>query len=309
MAYSNDKAAGRPSKVLGRQGKVIEKIAPYMFLLPALLLLVVFTITPIINAVWLMFYDWNLISPPKFVGLGNFHRLFRDRVFLKSIYNTLYFVAGSVPLSVLPALVLAWLFTKEWLKGRGIFEVIYFIPVICGWVEVAMIWRFLLDSRVGLINYLLSFLGIGRIRWLTDPSIVMISVILVHAWKHVGYNTVIFHAAMNSIPKFYYEAAEIDGASSWQMFKNITVPLLMPIIFFVTVVNTIWSFYVFPQVYVLTHGGPGYASYTMVYYLYQYAFIRYDMGYAIASAMVLFALITLFAYLQGRILTREVKFK
>lgn len=286
-----------------------EKMVPYLFLLPALLLLTVFTLIPIINAVWLMFYDWKLIYPPRFVGLGNFRRLFSDDVFLKSVSNTIHFVVGSVPLSVLPALLLAWIFSREWFRGGGLFEVIYFVPVVCGWVEVAMVWRFLLDSRVGLVNYLLNILGIGNIKWLTDPSIVMTTVILVHAWKHVGYNTVIFHAAMNSIPKFYREAAEIDGASSFQVFRHVIVPLLTPIILFVVVINTIWSFYVFPQVYVLTHGGPGYSSYTMVYYLYQYAFIRYDMGYAISSAMVLFALITFFAYIQGRILTKEVKFK
>jgi len=296
---------GKPSRL----SRLSESIAPYLFLTPAFSLLLIFTIIPIINAARLMFYEWNLVSPPKFIGLGNFVRLFHDDVFLKSIYNTLYFVAGSVPLSVLPALPLAWLFSREWLKGRGVFEVIYFIPVVCGWVEVATVWRFLLDSRVGLVNYILGLLGIGRIKWLTDPSIVMIAVILVHAWKHIGYNTVIFHAAINSIPKFYYEAAEIDGASTHQIFRHVTIPLLMPIIFFVIVVNTIWAFYVFPQVYVLTHGGPGYASYTMVFYLYHYGFIMYDMGYAIASAMVLFALITLFAYFQGRILSREVRFK
>jgi len=261
-----------------------------------------------IYSLGLMFYDWELTSPPKYIGLRNYEMLFNDVIFRKAIFNTVYFVLGSVPLSVFPALLLAWILNMKWFKGGGFFETIYFIPVVSGWVEVAMIWRFLLDSKLGFINYILSIFGLPGQNWLTDPTLVMTSIIFVHAWKLVGYNLVIFRSALSSIPQIYYEAAMVDGASSLQTFRYIIIPLLVPLLFFVLTINTIWSFYVFPQVYVLTYGGPGYASYTMVFYLYRYAFIHYEMGYAVAAAFVLFVFISVFAYVQRRIFAKEVRY-
>jgi multiple sugar transport system permease protein len=288
--------------------KLLEGIVPYLFLSPSLLILTIFLFVPMIYSLGLMFYDWDLISPPEYIGLKNFERLFNDELFQKAVFNTVYFVLGSVPSSVFPALLLAWILNKKWFKGGGFFETIYFIPVVCGWVEVAMIWRFLLDGRFGLINYILGIFGFPGQKWLTDPAIVMTSIILVHAWKLVGYNIIIFRSALSSIPRVYYEAAEVDGASSQQTFRHVIIPLLIPILFFVLTVNTIWSFYVFPQVYVLTQGGPGYASYTMVFYLYRYAFIHFDVGYSVAVAVILFALISVFAYIQRKIFAEEVRY-
>ncbi|MEM1574135.1 MAG: sugar ABC transporter permease [Candidatus Methanomethylicaceae archaeon] len=291
-----------------KEYKIHENIVSYSFLTPSLIILTIFLFIPIICSLGLMFYDWEITSLPKYVGLKNFEKLLNDELFHKAIFNTIYFVVGSVPLSVFPALSLAWIFNQKWFRGGWFFEAVYFIPVVCGWVEVAMIWRFLLDSKFGLINYILEIFGLPGQKWLVDPNIVMISIILVHAWKLIGYNTIIFHSALSSIPLMYYEAAELDGASPIQTFRHVIIPLLVPILFFVLTINTIWSFYVFPQVYVLTQGGPSYASYTIVFYLYYYAFKHYKMSYAAAVSIVLFALISIFTYVQRRIFAEEVKY-
>lgn len=285
-----------------------ERITPYIFLTPSILVLTAFLFLPIAVSLGLMFYEWDILSPPRFVGLRNFMRLLDDEVFWISLKNTLYFTLGSVPLSVFPALLLAWVLEREWFKFPGFIEVVYFLPVVSGWVEAAIIWRWLLHRDYGLINYLLSLVGLPPVAWLRDPNIIMNTIILVHAWKLVGYNAVILRTAFKSVPREIINQALVDGASAFDMFRSIEVPLIMPVLYFTLVINTIYSFQVFPQVYVLTFGGPGYSSYVMVFYTYLMVFRFRQAGYATVIAFVLFLLMFTLTILYKKMIGKEVRY-
>ncbi|HEY8498740.1 MAG TPA: sugar ABC transporter permease [Limnochordales bacterium] len=267
-----------------------EAAAGYLFLTPNLLGFLIFSAFPVVASLLLSFADWDLITAPQAAGVSNYTRLVDDPVFWKSLYNTLYYTVGSVPLTIGLGLLLALALNG---KTRGLYgyRAAFFLPVVASSVSVALIWQWLLDRDIGLINYVLSLVGIEPIPWLTSTRWAMPSVIMVAVWKNLGYNMVILLAALQEVPRELYEAAVVDGATPWQAVRRITIPLITPSIFFVTVTSIIGSFQVFELTSVLTRGGPANATNTLVMFIYQYAFQSFQMGYASAAAYALFAII------------------
>jgi multiple sugar transport system permease protein len=283
-----------------------EVAAAFVFLAPNLIGFLALTAIPVLASFVLSFFDWKLLAPPHFIGLANFKELFSDPLFWKSTVNTAFFVFVKVPLTVIIALVLAIILNRKML-GRDLFRTILFLPVICSSVSVALIWQPLFDQSSGLLNQILHFFGSKGLPWLTSTFWAMPSVIGVAIWKEVGYVMVIFIAGLQGISKTYYEAARVDGANAFQEFFKITLPLISPTTFFVLVTSIIGAFQVFDLTSVLTQGGPGNATNTLVMYIFQSAFRNFRMGYASAMAMALFLLILALTVVQNQSSKRWVQ--
>lgn len=276
-----------------------EIVAAILFLLPNLLGFLVMTAIPVVASFVLSLYDWKLLDKPVLVGLANFKELFTDSLFWKSTANTAVFVFAKVPFSMAIALFLAVILNRK-LAGRNIFRTIMFIPVICSSVSVALIWQPLFEQSSGLLNSILGFFGAAPVPWLSSTKYAMTSVIMVAVWKEIGYIMVIFLAGLQGISRTYYEAARVDGANVFQEFFRITVPLISPTTFFVLVTSIIGAFQVFDMTSVLTQGGPGNATNTLVMYIFQSAFRNFRMGYASAMALALFLIILALTLVQNR---------
>jgi len=261
-----------------------------LFLLPNLLGFLVFILLPLIASFGLSFTSWDLLTPIKWIGLGNYKTLISDQVFWKVLWNTIYFTIGNVPVGIILSLFLAITLNQK-IKGITIFRAVYFLPVISSTVAVAIVWQWLYNPQFGLLNYLLSLVGIDGPNWLSSTTWAMPAVIITSIWRGLGFNMVLFLAGLQGIPETYYDAAKIDGANWWALFKNITVPLLSPTTFFVVVISIINSFQVFDLIYVMTAGGPARSTSVLVHYLYQNAFQYFKMGYASAIGYVLFFLV------------------
>lgn len=275
------------------------------FLLPNLLGILIFIGIPIISSLILSFTDWNLIGSAKFIGIKNYISIFKDKNFWSALGHTLYYIAGYLPFVMIISLSIAVILDRK-LKGITIFRAIYFLPVISSWVAVSMIWKWLLNPQYGIINYMLSLIHITGPAWLQDPKWAMPAVIMASVWKDIGFVMVIFLAGLQGISEEFYEAAEIDGASSWQKFTKITVPLLMPTTFFVLIISLINSFQVFPQIWIMTQGGPAGATSVLVEQIYNNAFSYFKMGYASALSWILFAIIFVFTFIQSKLQKRWV---
>ncbi len=270
-----------------------------IFLLPSLLGMTVFVILPIISSLGLSFTKWDLIGEIKWVGMANYSRVIKDPNIHGALLHTLQFIAGYLPSVMIISLGVAMLLNQK-LKGVVFFRALYFIPVITSWVAVSMIWKWLLNPEYGIVNYLLSLIGIAGPGWLVDADWAMIGVILTSVWKDIGFITVIYLAGLQEIPGHLYEAAAIDGVNGWQKFRHITWPMLSSTTFFVVTISLINSFQVFDQVWVMTEGGPAGATSVMVQQIYLNAFRYYKMGYASAISWVLFIIIFAFTFAQNR---------
>lgn len=277
------------------------------FLLPSFIGLLVFTFIPIFSSLGLTLYQWDLLTPPQFVGLDNFNKLFGDPTFWESLTHTLFFIAGYIPLVMMLALGVALLLNRK-LPGITIFRTAFFIPVVSAWVAVALIWQWLLNPQYGLLNYMLSFVGIKGPAWLYDPQWAMPAIILTSVWKDIGFVMVMYLAGLQGIPHEYSEAASIDGASSWQRFRYITLPLLSPTTFFALTISLINSFQVFDQVWIMTGGGPAGATTVLVEQIVKNAFSYSNMGYASALSWVLFAMVFAVTLFQTRFQKRWVSY-
>jgi multiple sugar transport system permease protein len=296
-------AAWPPRLSLARQ----EELIAYLFILPSLLGFVVFLVVPMIASLGISFYDWELLSPPRFVGLKNFSTLLTDRVFKDVVVNTVYYTFGLVPLNLVVSLGLAlWLNTR--LRGLTLYRMAFFLPVVTVTVAVALIWRWMYEPRFGIIDTALRAVGLPGPSWLGDTNWAMPAIIIMSVWKGFGYNMVLFLAGLQGIPVSLYEAAMIDGATGWQRFWRITLPLLSPTVFLAVVLTVISSFQVFDQAYVMTGGGPANATNTIVLYIYQNGFQLFRMGYASAIAWVLFGVIFIFTLVQMRLQGRWVQY-
>ncbi len=263
----------------------------YCYLVPVFGILLCFHVLPIFYSLAISFYRWDLIGEAEWVGLDNFARLFDDPMFYKSLVNTFYYAIVSVPLSIACSMSIALLLNNP-ISGIGIYRTIYFLPVITSLNAVSIVWNFIYHPDYGLLNKLLALVNLPPQLWLQDPFWAMPCIILMSVWKGLGYNVVIFLAGLQNIPKHLYEAARIDGANWLQQFRHITFPLLSPTTFFVFVMSTIGSFQVFSQIYMMTpRGGPLKSTMVIVYYLYQKAFEKFEFGYALAIAFVLFIMI------------------
>jgi len=278
----------------------------YLYLMPVVVILVAFHVLPIFYSLAVSFYEWDLIGQPEYVGTGNYSRLFDDPMFYKSLWNTIYYAAVSVPLSIIFSLAIAMLLNNP-ISAIGIYRTIYFVPVITSINAVAIVWNFIYHPDFGLLNKILDIFSIDPRAWLQDPDWAMPAIIFMSVWKGLGHNVIIFLAGLQNIPKHLYEAARIDGANRWHQFRHITWPLLSPTTFFIFTISTIGSFQVFSQVYMMTpRGGPLKSTMVVVYYLYRKAFEQFEFGYALAAAFVLFMIIftcTLFnkLYLEKKV--------
>ena len=242
-------------------------------------------------------------------GLDNYTYIFQDPEFWKSMKNTMIFVIGVVPLSIIISLVIAVLLNQK-IKFRGLFRTIYFIPFVTSVVAVSIVWRWIFHSQYGVLNYALGFLGISPIKWLSDPEWAMPSLIILAIWKGLGYNIIIFLAGLQNIDQQYYLAAKIDGAWAWERFKNITVPLLSSTTFFISIVSIINSFKVFDEVFALFGGQPGPAgsAETIVYYIYNKFYGEWNFGVASAAAYVLLFIIFIFTLIQLYVGKKKVNY-
>jgi len=267
-----------------RLGKLAWVLA---FVSPSLVGLTVFSIIPILASLGLTFYEWDLLTPPHFVGLGNFQRLIHDRNFWSALAHTLYFIVGYIPLVMVIALGVAVILNQK-LRGVVLFRAAFFIPVVSAWVAVALLWKWIFNPKFGIVNYLLGLVGIQGPTWLFDPQWAMPAIIITSVWKDIGFIMVMFLAGLQGIPVEYYDAAAIDGAGGWQRFRHITLPLLSPTTFFALIISLIHSFQVFDQVWIMTGGGPAGATSVLVEQIVKNAFDYSRMGYAAALSWVLF---------------------
>jgi multiple sugar transport system permease protein len=299
---------GRASEKVRWTKREHEGLAAGLFLLPNLIGFLIFTAIPVGAAFILAFYDYDLLLGASWAGLENFREMFTtDEVFRAALFNTVYFTAVSVPLSVVLGLVTAMLVNQA-LRGIVIFRSIFLLPYVTVTVALSLVWKWIYLPDIGLINSVLGVFGIDGPPWLTSGTWAMPALILMSVWKGFGYNMVIFLAGLQGIPDHLYDAAKVDGATAWRRFLNVTLPLLSPTTFFVVVISVISSFQVFDQALIMTNGGPGTATTTLVLYIYQVGFQSFEMGYAAAVALVLFAAIFVFTVIQFLLQRRWVTY-
>lgn len=274
----------------------------FLFVLPALLGTLIFIVIPIFVSFALSFTDWDLLNEITFVGLNNYRTIFTQEVFSKILVNTLVYAISTTFFAVLIPLFIAEILNTK-LRGAEIFKTIYFIPFITPAVVIAIVWGWIFDPNIGLINSLFK----TSLTWLFDTKLAMPVLIFVSVWKLIGYNVVLFLTGFSTINNDLYEASKIDGANYFQTFKNITLPLLKPTIYFVTLVTAISSFQVFDLIYVMTSGGPMDSTNVIVYSIYKYAFEYFDIGKSCALAYILFFIILILAILQKKLTkTKEI---
>jgi multiple sugar transport system permease protein len=281
--------------------------AAWFFLLPSFAGFLVFTAGPVVAAGVISLLDWNLFSPPTFAGLTNFWRLGDDPTFWSALVNTAYFTLVSVPLTIAVSLALA-LLLNQGLRRIAVFRSLLLLPYATITVAVAFVWIWLYIPTGGLVNAVLGLVGIDGPAWLTSDIWAMPALILMSVWKGFGFGMVVFLAGLQAIPQQLYEAARVDGASPWQSFRKITIPMLSPSFFFVIVTSIIGSFQVFDQALIMTNGGPGTGTTTLVMYIYRTGFENYDQGYAAAQSLVLFAFIAVITGVQFLLQRRLVHY-
>lgn len=279
----------------------------YIFLAPQLIGLIAFALIPLVFSIVLSFMNWDGFGTKTFNGVGNFISQFQSPVFWKSLKNTSIYTVLYIPISITISLLLAFALNK--VKGKELYRIFYFMPVVTSSVSIGVIWMWILNGDIGILNQLLEAVGIAGPQWLTDTNLVMVSIVILSVWWQVGFNMIIFLAGLQGISRSYYEAAEIDGATSFKKFRHITLPLLSPTTFFVSIMAVISSFQVFDQAFVMTMGGPAKSSYTIVYHIYEMAFVNFKMGESSAAAMMLFVIILFFTLIQFKVSKRWVHYE
>ena len=284
-------------------------LAGWWFSLPALLLIGVFFLLPVASALVLSFTDFDLyaLADPanlRYVGLENYRTLLATPMFWKALGNTALFVALGVPLSLLASLGAALLVDARLARFRPLFRTALFAPVVTTLVAVALVWRYLLHTRYGLLNYLLTHLGLPAIDWLGDPHWSMPAIVLLAVWKNFGYNMIILVAALQAIPADLHEAAVLEGAGGWERLRHVTLPLLAPTLALVAILTVSGYFQLFAEPYVMTQGGPLQSTVSVLYFMFDQGFTWWKLGFASSVAFVLFALILLLTALQLRLARR-----
>jgi multiple sugar transport system permease protein len=274
-----------------------ETLTAWLFILPSFIGFLIFTAGPVVAAGVISLLDWNLFSSPRWAGLRNFARLGPDPTFWSALGNTAYFTFVSVPLTIVVSLALA-LLLNQGVRRIAAFRSLLLLPYATITVAVAFVWIWLYIPHDGLVNAVLGVFGIHGPSWLISDTWAMPALILMSVWKGFGFGMVVFLAGLQAIPQQLYEAARVDGTSSWQSFRNVTLPMLSPALFFVIVTSIIGSFQVFDQALIMTNGGPGTSTTTLVMYIYRTGFENYDQGYAAAQSLVLFAFIVVITVTQ-----------
>ena len=299
------------NKKNSRQGLTLkqkEAVTGYIFIALPLVSLIIMMYYPIIRSFFISFFDWNLLQEPTFTGIENYKTLFHDEVFRTSLVNTIKWVLIYVPMSVVSSFLLALLLDRK-LKGAGFFRTLYYLPVVCPIVVVALLFVWIYNTDYGILNFLLKNLfGIDPVGWITDSRFSLFSIAVMSVWKWAGYNMLIFLSALQGIDENLYEAAAIDGITPWTKLIKIKIPLVMPSIYFVMLTAVIDAFQMFTEIFIMTKGGPGYSTYTVSYYLWSNAFEYSKMGYACAMAAVMFVIIMTVALVQNRIMNKKVQY-
>lgn len=280
-------AAPRPAA----RWKVRKAAAPYFFLLPFFVIFGCFGLYPIVYSLYLSFFKGFGFEHKEFAGLANYTHMFGDPQYLQSVLNTTYYMLGSVFVLAPLALVLALLFRSRLLAFKTLFKVVFFLPVITSFVVISVIFLRVFDTNFGLLNSFLGWFGIKPVGWITDPSVVMPSMILMGIWTYLGINSLYWLAGLSAINQDYYDAASVDGAGKWQSFRYVTMPLLRPVTLFVVIQAIVGSYNLFAQPLLMTNGGPSNASLTITLYLYQQGFEFFNVGYASAIAYSMFVIL------------------
>jgi len=290
---------------LGLAGRRSHPLTPYLFLIPACIVLGTFVIYPALKAIYLSFTNFNMIREAEFVGLANYINLWRDPFFWAALKNTLLYMIVVVPVLVIAPIFLASLVNKH-IPGIAFIRAAIYLPVITSLVVSGLIWKWVYEEQ-GILNYVLLATGVtdNPVAFLTDPANALFSVMAVTIWSGMGYYMVIYLAGLQAIPRHLYEVAEVEGVSAWQQMLYITIPLLRPSIAVVTVMSSIAAMKVFEEVYVMTQGGPMDSTKTLVYYIYESAFTEFEMGYASAIGVVLFLLTLVFSLINLRFLREK----
>jgi multiple sugar transport system permease protein len=313
LAQSTVEAPVRPRRgVRGVLREMRREWTAYLFNAPGLILFAIFTVYALYTSFMLSFHEWNLIGDDKrFIGLDNYREVLQDENFHEAIRNTVYFTVVSVPVTMIIAMFLAILLNTQ-IRGLAIFRTAFYLPVITPLVVAAIIWSWLYQADTGLLNYYLQQLGIIEepVYWLGNRETAMPAVIAMNVWKGIGFNMIVYLAGLQAVPQEFYEAAEVDGAGWWDRFRRITLPLIAPTTFFLLVINTVGAMKAFTQVFVMTQGGPpgpGGATTTIVYWIYQQAFVYFKMGYASALAYTTFFLLFAVSFMQFRWYVKRVE--
>lgn len=295
--------------ISAQQRKRKHNLICYSFILPNFLGFAIFTLIPMVFSLVLAFLHWDGANAISFARLDNFERLLEDDTFRIALLNTFYYVIGTVPLTMLVSLGLALLLNQP-LVGRNFFRTAYFFPYVASLVAVAVVWNMLFYPAAGPVNEFLRMLGVAEPpRWSASVDWAMPTVIMASVWRYMGYYMVIYLAALQGIPSQLYEAAALDGADAWQRFRYITLPMLAPATFFISIMLTITSFKVFDLIMVMTNGGPGRATNVLVLHTYNIAFRQFRFGYSSAIAMVLFLIVLIITIVQFRMEDRWVDYQ
>ncbi len=270
-----------------------QSAAGWVFILPALIGTLIFIVIPVICSFGLSFAKWDLLNPIEFVGLENYREIFSDALFFKILINTIVFAVATSVFGVIIPLVLAAIINSK-VRGSEFYKTAYFLPFITPMIVIGIVWEWIFDPNISFLNNILQL----HINWLYDTHYAMPAMIIVSVWKLIGYNMIIFLSALGGISQSLFEAAKIDGANSVQTFKNVTIPMLSPTIFFVVIITAISSFQVFDLIYLMTQGGPLDSTNVLVYAIYKNAFEYFNIGRASALAYVLFSIILVLTLIQ-----------
>jgi len=280
-----------------------KSFTPYLFLIPAGVILIVFFFVPFFETLTLSFKSYGSdIYSPEWTGFNNYIKLINAPIFWKTLINTFVYLVGVVPALVILPLIIAIVVNRK-LVGINIFRTAIYIPVVVSIVVAGIAWKWVYADN-GILNYFLTFIGLNKMGWLTDPDFAIFSIMFVTVWKGLGYYMVVYLAYLTTVPKDLWEAAEIDGANTLQKHLAVTVPYMMPAITFVTVMSSISAMKVFVEIYVMTQGGPLNSSKTIVYYIYQRAFENLDLGYASSAGVVLLVIIMIISILNIKFLEK-----
>lgn len=275
-----------------------------LFLGLPLIWLFIWVVLPIVIVFYLSFTTYNVLEPAEWIGTFNYEDLYYDDLFWRAVGNTVYFTLWSVPVGIASSLLLALLINTQ-LPGAAIYRTIFYIPVVAPLIAAALVWILFYDASSGFLNYILGRFGISPVDWLNNAYTAMPAIIIMSVWKGLGFNMVIFLAALQAIPRELNEAAALDGAGRVRQFISITLPLLTPATLYVVITSLIASFQVFAQVYVMTNGGPNNSTVTVVHYIYRTAFQNLQFGYASAMAMVMFVLLVFASFVNLRLFSRK----
>lgn len=304
----------------------------YLLILPAFAIILIFRFYPILQAIRMSFYKWGMAGPLYTIGLKNFERLSIDPKFYQSLGNTFWYVIFVVPSTIILSIFFAQLLNQK-IRGRGTFRTLYYLPVVTSIVAISVVWKWIFNPDRGVLNAILNLFGLEGLKWLNDargvfeivlaplnleptgflagPSIALLSLIIMAVWHNIGYCVIIALAGLQNVPDQYYEAAKIDGAGSWKMFRHVTMPLISPTIFYLIITQSIFAFNTFTPVYVMTQppGGPLGTTKLVVFYLYEQAFRLWNLGYANAIAFVIFIVIFVLTQFQKKFIEKRVHYE